>query len=280
MSLTRRAALGLGMAACATPVLARQLPALPLPGPFRFVDGPRADLRQGGYALIRAEPRAAVGLDGEAMGTASANGWAVVGFDRDAAASARLTVTGQAERTLTVAPRNWRTQAVNGLPQSTVTPSDPALLARIRREGERKAAAFASRADIDDFAGRWSAPVEGTMSSSFGNQRILNGTPSRPHYGVDIAAGRGAPVVAPAGGLVVLADPDMHFEGGLVLVDHGQGLVSAYLHLSRIDVREGERVMRGARLGAVGSTGRATGPHLCWRLKWRNRNMDPSLWVA
>lgn len=277
MSLTRRSALLIGGAAIASPAFAR--PPLTL-GPLVFVDRPRASLQQGGYALLRADPRAAVRLDGEAVGACSANGWSVVGFDRDAGPAARLDVAGEAERTLAIAPRQWRTQAVNGLPQDTVAPSDPALLARIRREAEQKARAFASRADIDDFAGRWIAPVEGTMSSSFGNQRILNGVPSRPHYGVDIAAPRGAQVSAPAGGIVVLAEPNMHFEGGLVLVDHGQGLVSCYLHLSRIDVREGQRVARGARLGAVGATGRATGPHLCWRLKWRNRNMDPSLWLA
>lgn len=276
MSLTRRAALTLGAAACASPALAQ----LPLPIPLPLSGELPARLEQGGYALVRAAPRASVSLDGGAVGAASARGLAVVGFDRDAGPSARLDVAGAPGRILSIAPRHWRTQAVNGLPQDTVAPSDPALLARIRREAEQKARAFASRADIDDFAGRWTAPVAGTMSSSFGNQRILNGTPSRPHYGVDIAAPRGAPVSAPAGGLVVLAEPNMHFEGGLILVDHGQGLVSCYLHLSRLDVREGQRVARGARLGAVGATGRATGPHLCWRLKWRGRNMDPSLWVA
>ena len=270
MSLTRRSALALCAAGLASPAWAQP----------SATDPSRVSLQQGGFALLRSSPRAAVSLDGEAVGAASAAGWTVIGFDRDAAPSARLAVAGQAERTLTIAQRPWRTQAVNGLPQDTVTPSDPALLARIRREAELKARAFASRADIDDFAGSWSAPVAGTMSSSFGSQRILNGQPSRPHYGIDIAAARGTPVSAPAGGVVVLAEPDLHFEGGLILVDHGQGLVSAYLHLSRIDARVGQGVARGDRLGAVGATGRATGPHLCWRLKWRNQNMDPSLWVA
>lgn len=239
----------------------------------------RASLRQGGFALVRSRPGAAVSLDGQAVGTASSGGWTVIGFDRDAAATARLQVAGTAEQVLSIAPRDYSIQRVNGLPQSTVTPTAPALLARIRREAERKTAAFASRADIDEFARPWVRPVPGRVSSSYGNQRILNGEPGRPHYGVDIAAGRGTPVVAPAGGVVALADPDMHFEGGLVLLDHGQGLVSAYLHLSRIDVRDGQRVAQGERLGAVGATGRATGPHLCWRLKWRDRNMDPSLWL-
>lgn len=267
LTITRRAALASALAGAA------------FAGAAAAQAAERASLRQGGFALVRAQPGAAVSLDGEAVAQASAGGWAVVGFDRDAAATARLQVAGAPERTLSIAPRDYSIQRVNGLPPSTVRPTDPALLARIRREAERKTAAFASRADIDDFARPWVRPVPGRVSSSYGNQRILNGEPGRPHYGVDIAAARGTPVVAPAGGLVVLADADMHFEGGLVLLDHGQGLVSAYLHLSRIDVRDGQRVAQGERLGAVGATGRATGPHLCWRLKWRDRNMDPSLWL-
>jgi murein DD-endopeptidase MepM/ murein hydrolase activator NlpD len=106
---------------------------------------------------------------------------------------------------------------------------------------------------------------------------VLNGVPARPHYGVDLACPRGTPVRAPGRGLVVLAEPALHYEGGLVLIDHGQGLVSAYLHLSALDVAKGAVVAPGQRIGAVGATGRATGPHLCWRLKWRDRNMDPTL---
>ena len=102
----------------------------------------------------------------------------------------------------------------------------------------------------------------------------------RPHYGVDLAAPVGTPIVAPAPGLVVLAEPALHFEGGLTLIDHGQGLIGMFLHQSRQFVTAGERVERGQRIGLVGQTGRATGPHLCWRLKWRAKNMDPSLMVG
>ena len=115
------------------------------------------------------------------------------------------------------------------------------------------------------------------LSARFGGQRILNGAPSRPHYGADLAAPVGTPVHAPAGGLVVFAETGLHYEGGLVLIDHGQGVVSAYLHLSRIDVRAGQTVVLGQVIALVGQEGRATGPHLCWRLKWRGRNLDPLL---
>lgn len=273
LKLTRRGALaGLAGALAAGPALAQTESII------RNIRGPSV---QGGFVII--ETRGAglpLRLNGELIGETPASGLAVIGFDRDTEREQALQVGQPGDmRLLLVAPRTYSIQRVNGLPQSTVTPRDPALLARIRREAERKTAAFASRADIDDFAQPWVRPVPGRVSSSYGNQRILNGEPGRPHYGVDIAAGRGTPVVAPAGGVVALADPDMHFEGGLVLLDHGQGLVSAYLHLSRIDVRDGQRVAQGERLGAVGSSGRATGPHLCWRLKWRDRNLDPSLWL-
>lgn len=115
------------------------------------------------------------------------------------------------------------------------------------------------------------------LSARFGGQRILNGEPKRPHYGCDLAAPTGTTITAPAAGRVILAEPNMHFEGGLTMIDHGQGLISYYLHQSRLDVATGQDVTRGQAIGAVGATGRATGPHLCWRLKWRDRNLDALL---
>ncbi len=273
MKIDRRALLA-GLAAA--PAAGASAPVAP---PLE-ISGPAV---QGGYLIVRTAPGSPVTVDGESVGPASRRGLAVVGFDRDAPANTVLTVgapVSAAIRPVGVSPREWSVHRIDGLPPSTVSPTDPALLARSARERALKDAAFASLDPADTFAdSSWIAPAQGRRSSSFGNQRILNGEPSRPHYGVDIAAPRGAPVVAPAAGRVVLAEPDLHFEGGLVLMDHGQGLVGAFLHLSRLDVRAGQRVARGARLGAVGASGRATGPHLCWRLKWRGRNLDPSLWL-
>jgi len=144
-----------------------------------------------------------------------------------------------------------------------------------------KTEAFASRIDADHFRDGFVWPLEGfRITSRWGAQRILNGTPARPHYGIDLAAPQGTLVRAPAPGRVVLAREGMHFEGGLILIDHGQGLITAYLHQSQLLAHEGQTVARGDSLGRVGMTGRATGPHLCWRLKWRDRNMDPSLFVG
>lgn len=108
----------------------------------------------------------------------------------------------------------------------------------------------------------------------------MNGTPARPHYGIDLAAPAGTIIRAPGDGIVTLARPDMHYEGGLVLIDHGQGLITAYLHQSRLEVAAGQMLKRGDPIGRVGMTGRATGPHLCWRMKWRDRNLDPSLMIG
>jgi murein DD-endopeptidase MepM/ murein hydrolase activator NlpD len=241
-------------------------------------------LVQGGYVIGRHAPRAHLEVNGKPIGQASAGGWFVVGFDRDEPSQTAVAArngTDEAEQRFTVEPGVFDIQRIDGLPQDQVTPTDPALLERIAREARQKADAFASVDDSENFVGGFAMPFQPTRrSSSFGGQRILNGEPQTPHYGVDLAAPVGTEIHAPAAGLVVLAEPAMHYEGGLTLIDHGQGMVAAFLHQSRQMVRTGERVRRGQLIGLVGQTGRATGPHLCWRLKWRARNLDPSLLVG
>jgi murein DD-endopeptidase MepM/ murein hydrolase activator NlpD len=269
----RRALASLLAAGVAGPAFARP-PGLSLAG--RYV--------QGGYAIGRTAPRAEVYVDGRPETRASAQGLFVVGFDRDAPPSETIRVVtagGAADHVVQIAPTAYDVQKIDGLPQNTVTPSDPALLARIRAEAHRKAIGFASRADTDDFRAGFSMPLaDYRLSAHFGGQRILNGTPMRPHYGDDLAAPVGTPVLAPADATVAFAETGLHYEGGLILLDHGQGLITDYLHLSRIDVKPGQRVRRGEVIGAVGKEGRATGPHLCWRMKWRDRNLDPMLFVG
>jgi len=238
---------------------------------------------QGGHALGRTWPRALVFVDGESLTAASADGVFIIGFDRDAPASVRIEARldgRSATRSLEIARGRFPSTSVNGLPPSTVEPSDPELLARIRREVVIKTEGFASRIDADHFRDGFDWPLEGfRISSRWGSQRVLNGTPARPHYGIDLAAPQGTVIRAPAAGRVTLAQSGLHFEGGLVLIDHGQGLITACLHQSRIDVVAGQELLRGEPVGRVGMTGRATGPHLCWRMKWRDRNLDPSLLV-
>jgi murein DD-endopeptidase MepM/ murein hydrolase activator NlpD len=237
---------------------------------------------QGGVALCRTLPGARVSVDGVEFGRADAQGWAVVGFLREHAESARVQASADGasvEQTLTIAPREFDIQRVSGLPPQTVTPTEPEVLARIQRDTALKREAFASEAPLQGWLEGFIMPVEGTVTGRWGNQRILNGEPRDPHYGYDIAAPEGTPVRAPASGAVVLANPDMHFEGGLVFIDHGQGLITMYLHMSRLDVAVGDSVTQGQVIGAVGARGRATGPHLCWRMRLHGRQLDPSVAV-
>ena len=220
-------------------------------------------------------------LDGQPVTTASAAGWFFIGFDRDAPASSEIRVDtpeGPLLRRLDILPGDFDVQRIGGLPQDQVSPSDPVLLERIGREAALKAAALESRLDAEGFTAGFEMPLDSwRLSARFGGQRILNGEAKRPHYGADLAAPAGSVIRAPCEGVVTLAEPAMHFEGGLTMIDHGQGLTSFYLHQSRLDVAVGQQVVRGQAIGAVGMTGRATGPHLCWRLKWRDRNLDPTL---
>jgi len=246
---------------------------------------------QGGVALCRTLPGATVSVDGVSSGIADAQGWAVIGFPRDHNAEAVVTasepvrtdaprqdVYHSVEARYPIAARQFDIQRIDGLPQQTVTPDDPEVLARIQREAAIKREGWNSYADIEGFLDGFIIPVEGgRVSGAWGNQRILNGVPASPHFGYDIAAPAGTPIRAPAAGVVTLAQPDMHYEGGLVFIDHGQNLITMYLHMSRLDVHVGDRVEQGQVIGAVGSSGRATGPHLCWRMKWRDRQLDPSI---
>jgi murein DD-endopeptidase MepM/ murein hydrolase activator NlpD len=240
--------------------------------------------QQGGFAFGLTTPRASVAVNDEAVGRASAAGYFVVGFDRDAPPDAAITVSnaaGSSTHSALIKPGNFDIQRINGLSEDLVSPSDPKLLARIKAEGQRKAVGFASDIDADDFTTGFIQPVQGArLAARFGGQRILNGEPKRPHYGADLACPTGTPIRAPAAGVVTFAETGLHFEGGLTMIDHGQGLISLYLHQSRVDVRAGQAVSQGQVIGTVGMEGRATGPHLCWRMRWRGRNLDPTLMVG
>ncbi|MEZ5465100.1 MAG: M23 family metallopeptidase [Lysobacteraceae bacterium] len=178
-----------------------------------------------------------------------------------------------------VKSRDWKIERVDGLPQQTVTPN-PKIAERIGREQRAVAATrVGDRAD-DAWRAGFIRPAEGRISGVYGSQRILNGTPKNPHYGMDIAVGTGTPIKAPAGGVVSFADPDLYLTGGTVLIDHGRGLNSSFLHMSRLDVNVGDRVEQGQVIGAVGATGRATGPHLHWGFNWFDVRLDPALLPA
>ena len=243
------------------------------------LDGARI---QGGLLRGRVAPGSVVEFEGERV-RVSRDGWFLVGFGRDAPPRAVLSVVfpdGRRQRYgLVVKPRKYNVQRIDGLPPRKVTPSKEDLK-RIRRE-----VALVKRArKVDDprtdFLGGFRWPVKGRISGVYGSQRILNGEPRRPHYGIDIAAPKGTRVAAPAAGVVTLVHRDMYFSGGTMIVDHGHGLSSAFLHLSRILVKKGQRVKQGQPIAEVGSTGRSTGPHLDWRINLFGRRLDPALLVG
>ncbi len=210
----------------------------------------------------------------------SGEGKFLIGFGRDETGERLLRVKGgpgdEELVTLTVAPREYNIERVDGLPPKTVTP-DPAAAKRIAEEAAMVFSARSRRDSRTDYAPGFIWPARGRISGVYGSQRILNGEPRRPHFGLDIAAPAGSPVYAPAAGIVTLIHPDMYFSGGTLILDHGQGLSSTFLHLSKILVEAGTTVQQGDLIAEIGSTGRASGPHLDWRMNWLNRRVDPQL---
>ena len=236
---------------------------------------------QGGLVIGRTAPGSTVVLDDRRV-RVGPDGVFVFGFHRDAPASAELTVTapdGKVERrSLAIAPREFAIQRIDGLPPKMVTPP-PEVLERIRRENAEIAALREVDRPEPMFRTGFVWPATGRISGVYGSQRILNGEPKQPHYGVDIAAPVGTPIKAPADGIVVLAADDLYYTGGTVILDHGHGLSSAFLHLSAVTAKVGDRLRQGDELGKLGATGRVTGPHLDWRMNWFESRIDPQLLV-
>jgi murein DD-endopeptidase MepM/ murein hydrolase activator NlpD len=247
------------------------LPALAAPPELR------GEAEQGGAVFGRAAAGAKVFLDGQAVPVDGA-GRFVLGFARDAAPRAVLRVvekSGAAEETvLAVRSRAWEVQRIDGLPQDKVTPP-PALLERIAADNRAIAAARARIGGRADYLSGFVPPVDGIVSGVFGAQRVLNGEAKAPHSGWTSRRRRDA-VRAAADGVVSLVHSDMFYTGRTVMIDHGLGLQTVYAHLSRGDVKVGQRVRRGQTIGAVGASGRATGPHLHWGASWLDRRLDPA----
>lgn len=238
--------------------------------------------KQGGLLIGRTEPGTRIELDGKPV-RVTADGAFVIAFDRDARASATLVeipASGEPRRhTLAIAQREYNIQRIEGVPQRTVTP--PAdQLERIRREAALVSRARQTSSDLLHFLQGFQWPLTGRISGVYGSQRVYNGEPGRPHFGVDVAAPTGTPVRAPADAVVSLVHPDMFFSGGTLVMDHGYGVSSTFIHLHKVLVREGQEVKAGDVVAEVGATGRATGPHLDWRINWFDVRVDPQLLVT
>lgn len=234
---------------------------------------------QGGLVVGRTRAGAKVWLDGKKVPVAR-GGRFLLGFARKAGANLDLRVEFPGGRVvvrpLAVVQRRYKVERIDGLPPRQVTPS-PAELKRIKAER-----ALITKARRRFSEGRFSGtdfmwPLEGRISGIYGSQRILNGKPRAPHLGVDIAAPQGTPIRAAAAGTVALAYDEMFFSGKLIILDHGLGLSSVYAHMSRLAVKAGDRVERGAVIGAVGATGRVTGPHLHWGVHLFGLGLDPEV---
>ncbi|MDG2087367.1 MAG: M23 family metallopeptidase [Arenicellaceae bacterium] len=241
----------------------------------------QGDFVQGGLVLGMTSAGSTVVYDGQEI-RVSEDGQFVIGFHRDEPTTVPLQITlpdgEQVARSLDIAPREYNVQRVDGVPQQTVNP--PAdQIERIQREAREIGAAKRTNRPHLDFLGAWQWPVTGPISGVYGSQRVYNGTPGRPHYGVDIARPKGTPVHAPQGGYVTFANSETYFSGGLIIIDHGHGLSSSFLHLSAVGVEVGQRVEQGELIGEIGATGRASGPHLDWRMDIGKRRVDPQLLV-
>lgn len=238
-----------------------------------------AQASQGAMVIGHSVPNADVRVSGRKL-SVDAQGRFVFGIGRDekGPVTVRIQPPGAAAQIadIRITPRDWPIQRINGVPPATVNPP-PAIAQRIARENGRIVAARRDDSANSDFAQAFIWPLKGRISGRFGNQRVFNGTPKSPHSGMDIATAQGTPIRAPAGGRITLAEKDFYLTGGTVMIDHGHGISSNFLHMSRLDVKVGDVVKQGDVVGAVGSTGRSTGPHLHWGMTWFDTRIDPLL---
>lgn len=242
------------------------------------LDGERV---QGGLLLGKADPGTKVIFEGKKI-RVSPEGYFVIGFTRDAKPTAALAVTfpdGKTRKeTIKVRKRKYKIQRIDGLPPKMVTPPKK-VLDRIKRENVLIKKARAGDTAVPHFLKGWIWPSKGRISGVYGSQRVLNGKPRRPHFGVDVAAPVGTLVVAPSDGVVTLVEKDLYYTGGTIIIDHGHGLSSAFLHMQDVTVKKGQPVKQGDKIGTIGKTGRATGPHLDWRMNLFGARIDPQLLV-
>jgi murein DD-endopeptidase MepM/ murein hydrolase activator NlpD len=203
----------------------------------------------------------------------------LLGFGRNQPSTAEIIVhqiSGDKNFVVNVASRDYAIQKIEGVPQKTVTPPKQDL-DRIKQDATLVRQARRLRSDRDDFTAGFIQPAQGMITGVYGSQRFYNGVPKSPHYGIDYAAPTGTAVYAPAAGIVTLVHDDMFYSGGTLILDHGHGLSSTFLHLSEILVKSGQRVPAGTLIAKIGASGRATGPHLDWRMNWLDQRIDPQL---
>ncbi|MGQ0619626.1 MAG: M23 family metallopeptidase [Panacagrimonas sp.] len=235
--------------------------------------------QQGALMVGRITPGTTIRFGGHRV-VADEQGRFALGLGYDAPATVVLDVVSGSEPAIrheyAVDQRQYDVQKIGGLPPAMVEP--PADVAtRIEDDQRRVGEARTFDTPRPEFASAFRWPVAAEVTGVYGSNRILNDVPRQPHFGIDLAAPQGTKVHAAAGGIVRLADADLYYTGGTIILDHGRGVTTTYLHLSKLDVVVGQDVRQGDVIGRVGKTGRATGPHLCWRANWFDVRLDASL---
>ncbi|MCJ8321864.1 MAG: M23 family metallopeptidase [Colwellia sp.] len=236
------------------------------------------EIKQGGLVVGKTQSGSTVTLNNESL-TVSKHGDYVFGFGRDDNKQYKLVITqpnGEIEqRIITPKKRSYKEQRIEGIAKNIMQPN-PKAVARSKKDSSQIKAARKISSDLTSFSNGFIAPIEGIITGVYGSRRIYNGVKKRPHFGLDYAGKTGDPVKAPASGEILLFVPDMFYSGGTMIIDHGQGVTSTFLHLSKAYVKVGDKVDQGQVIAAVGQSGRATGPHLDWRINWFNTKIDPA----
>ena len=231
---------------------------------------------QGHYIIGITDPSAKIIVDKKEV-KVSKDGYFVFGIDRDRKLDLVITKI-QNEKKIKIIKkvfkRKYNIQRIDGLEESKVTPPE-SVYKRIKEENNKIGKARAINSDLSFFKDQFIMPVEGIISGVYGSQRILNGKPKWPHYGIDIAAKKGTLIKSSASGTVTMAEDDLYYTGGTIIMDHGHGISTIYSHLENVMVSVGDLINQGDIIGSVGSTGRSTGPHLDFRVNWFQTRLDP-----
>ena len=231
---------------------------------------------QGHFILGKTETNSKIIIDKKEI-KVSKDGYFVFGIDRDRKFDILITKisNGKKEKIVKkIFKRKYKIQKIDGLPENKVTPPE-SVYKRIKKENNAIGEARAINSDLNYFKNKFIMPVDGIITGVYGSQRILNGKPKWPHYGIDIAADEGTHIKSSCNGIVTMAEDDLYYTGGTVIMDHGHGISTIYSHLENVLVSVGDKINQGDIIGTVGSTGRSTGPHLDFRINWFQTRLDP-----
>ena len=237
------------------------------------------EFKQGGLLIGQVQEGQTVIYQGKTLNL-TINNQFLLGLGRNAPTTTSITINRQDQEpetiTLEITPRQYKIQKIEGVPAKTVSPlaSD---LQRIKQDASMVRESRKLVSNKQDFLKGFIKPANGPVTGVYGSQRFYNGVPKSPHYGIDYAAPIGTPVIAPADGVVTFAHNDLFYSGGTLIIDHGHGLSSTFLHLSEILVKPDQQIILGMEIAKIGATGRATGPHLDWRMNWLDQRIDPDL---